>query len=166
MFNLALAIDATVAGASANSYCTVVETDAFFEGHLDGSNWSNLETAEKTLYLVHACRDIDSLSFQGFKTTTTQKLQFPRDFQTETDSYTAITAIPAKIKQAQMEHALHLIKYGVSRRDDIRAAGVKVAGGGRFVAETLKQHPFSDVEIAPAAIRALNPYLRRSGTVC
>ena len=66
--------------SNANTYADVPEGDAYFEGHLYASIWTDATTATKGAALVMATRLVDSqFQFNGFKAHDTQALQWPRE---------------------------------------------------------------------------------------
>ena len=63
----------------ANSYASVADGDAFFEGHLYATAWSGATSDAKGAALVMATRLIDSqFQFCGFRAHSDQALQWPR----------------------------------------------------------------------------------------
>ena len=65
--------------ADANSYASVADGDAYFDGHLYATQWTAAPTANKEKALVFATRLIDAeRQFNGVKTTAVQGLQWPR----------------------------------------------------------------------------------------
>lgn len=117
-------LDATVAGASADSYVTLVDAEAYFAARVGVDAWDALATDEdKERVLRQATRHIDRLRFRGCKLTTAQALQFPRDVQEEpTDE------IPRAVQDACCEEALwvatHAAGGGRSSRQRVQAEGV------------------------------------------
>ena len=121
---MAFTFDATISGASANSYTLVTDADDYFGGSVNGSLWSALSTAVKEQYLVMATVRLESEMFGGYPATATQRLQFPRsnlisryadDYLNEegqypTDIYYPDDSIPKEIQEAQFEVALYFIK--------------------------------------------------------
>jgi len=66
--------------SNANTYADVTDGDAYFEGHLYASIWTDATTATKGAALVMATRLVDSqFQFNGFKAHDTQALQWPRE---------------------------------------------------------------------------------------
>ena len=64
----------------ANSYASVAEGDAYFEGHLYASAWTAATSDTKAAALVMATRLVDSqFQFNGYKAHETQALQWPRE---------------------------------------------------------------------------------------
>ena len=65
--------------ADANSYASVADGDAYFEGHLYASAWTTAAVVSKGAALVMATRLIDSqFQFNGSRTSASQALQWPR----------------------------------------------------------------------------------------
>jgi len=102
---VAAVIDATVSGASANSYVTLAAADTYFETVPDSSTWTDKTTDQKNRALISATRWIDALSFYGDRCTTTQALKWPRE-NYEVDGLELVcTLIPTDIKVATYELA-------------------------------------------------------------
>lgn len=77
---MALSIDATVAGAAANSYLTLAEADAVFESVPTFSGlWAALDNSAKSALLIEAARVIDRRwPLKGERSDEDQTLAFPR----------------------------------------------------------------------------------------
>lgn len=63
---MALTLDDTMAGTSANSYVDITYADDYFSGHYNttlASQWSAFTDAQKTTLLLHACRVIETARF-------------------------------------------------------------------------------------------------------
>lgn len=115
-----MALDATVAGANANSYLTMTEADALAAEHPDGHIWVEATDGEKNL--LWSCQKLEEHDYVGHAATDTQALKWPRyagDDGTELIRNYAIDTIPMPIKRAQFEVALWRIDTG----------GVTVASG-------------------------------------
>ena len=102
---MAAVIDATLGGASANSYVTLAEADAYFETVPDSSTWTDKDEDAKNRALISATRWIDGLSFYGDRCTETQALKWPRDNYKVDGIDLACTLIPEPIKTATYELA-------------------------------------------------------------
>ncbi|HOX59712.1 MAG TPA: hypothetical protein P5205_09480 [Candidatus Paceibacterota bacterium] len=64
----------------ANSYASVADGDAYFEGHLYGTAWTAATSGTKAAALVMATRLVDSqFQFNGYRAHETQALQWPRE---------------------------------------------------------------------------------------
>lgn len=98
---MAVVLDATVGGASANTYVDESEADAYFETfHWFAATWAGFGSTEKAQRLIEAARAIDSLDFVAEKADEDQALEFPRSTQDDT------AEIPPEVRKAQMEAAL------------------------------------------------------------
>lgn len=118
--------ESTLGSASANSYVTVGEADAYFEFHLYADLWpatsEEADVRRKQQALVMATRALDTQEYIGYRKTSTQSLKWPRFVCatfTANDLYTfgegtlpeELTggAIPARLKDAVCDLALHLL---------------------------------------------------------
>lgn len=110
---MAVTIDATVGGASANSFVTEVEADAYLEARLNASAWTG---SNKAVALVEATRELNTRDWAGRKATDTQSLLWPRQWAPDPDGpscgYLSSSVIPQRIKDATCELALEFLKAG------------------------------------------------------
>lgn len=106
-----LVLDATVGGASANSYADEADGDAYHEGRLFATDWTGASTADKEAALVWATRLLDMhLDWQGGKYTLTQALRWPRFGALDRDGELIDSAIlPTSLIEAVSELARLLI---------------------------------------------------------
>ena len=104
--------------ADANSYASVADADAYFDGHLYATQWTAAAQANKEKALVFATRLIDAeRQFKGVKATATQALQWPRDNCPDPDAAAesgsvAVLArdkVPAAVVKATCELAKELL---------------------------------------------------------
>jgi len=102
---VAATINATLSSASANSYVTLAEADAYFETVPSSTQWDNKQDDKKNRALIAATRWIDSFVFFGDRCDHGQALKFPRNNYQVDDVELACTAIPNNIKYAQYELA-------------------------------------------------------------
>jgi len=66
--------------ASANSYASVADGDAYFEGHLYATAWTAATSGTKAAALVMATRLVDTqFQFNGYRANEDQALQWPRE---------------------------------------------------------------------------------------
>jgi hypothetical protein len=72
-------INATLSSASANSYVTLADADAYFETVPNSSTWTDKTTDQKNRALISATRWIDSLNFYGDRCDNGQSLKWPRN---------------------------------------------------------------------------------------
>jgi hypothetical protein len=75
---MTFAFNATVGGASANSYCTVEQADAYLEATLWPSAWASADTTSKQKALASATSILEREAYIGYKTTSEQRLAWPR----------------------------------------------------------------------------------------
>lgn len=104
-------VDATVGGASANSYVTKAEADAYVLGRLNASTWEDeTDTDKLNRALVSATRRLDQEEWQGRKVATTQALEWPRSGTSDQNGNAYATdAIPQPVKDATCELALAML---------------------------------------------------------
>lgn len=120
---MAITIDTTVSGTSANSYASMVEADAYFEANVAFFPvWAAMTENEKSARLVRAAQAINRMSFTGSKYYWQQAMEFPRYVDrhvllshgiipgpSHLECYFDDTAIvPERVKHAQLEMLLHL----------------------------------------------------------
>lgn len=120
---MAVAIDATVGGASANSYLSVVDATAILNERLGTAAWTDAVSDDKARALIMATKEIDSHRYSGRKFNSTQALEFPNTAQCE-----ASDEIPARVQLACAEQALWVLQNastgGSSERQQLQAQGV------------------------------------------
>jgi hypothetical protein len=124
---MAITIDATVGGASANSYLTLADAQDLIDGMVENDDvtaWASATTDQKNRALYSATQRLDRERFLGARATDTQALQWPRTgvrkpdtyintyatgfpFRITADYYTD-TEIPDQVKQAQVVLAVYL----------------------------------------------------------
>lgn len=103
-------VDATVGGASANSYALVADADTYFDERLHATAWTGATADDKARALIWATRMLDDLDWLGSAAATTQALRWPRTgvYDRENDLISS-SVIPDDIKEALYEQALQLI---------------------------------------------------------
>jgi len=117
--------------ASANSYISVANADAYFLAR-NNTTWAAYSTAVKEAALLYACQWLDSrYSWQGTITDDDQTLAWPRDGVIDNEGRSvSTTAIPAVIKDAQCEaaaaHALEALNEILARGGAISQVTVDV----------------------------------------
>jgi len=108
---LSFTFDATASSSSANSYASVSEFQDYVDSFLFSDDADALSSNHIQRALVMAFRIIETLRFNGSKTTTTQAAQFPRIGLTDHDGLTiGSSTIPTQLKHAQIELALYLLQ--------------------------------------------------------
>ena len=111
-------IDATVEGASANSYLTQSTAQTYLDGRLDVPEWTDASSADKDRALIMATGRLDIEEFFGNPTSFTQRLQWPRGSVPDPwGSFYASDTIPRPVEEATAELALAYLKTGASLDD-------------------------------------------------
>ena len=115
---MAITIDATVGGASANSYVTLAEWTTYMEGRLNSDAFDDATADSKNRALVEATRELTALTWQGYRVNDTQALAWPRDWVIDVDDpnydYYDDDEIPVRLKRATYELALAFLKAGAT----------------------------------------------------
>jgi hypothetical protein len=117
-------LDATVGGASANSYITVADADAYVETFLLSETnrevWADQETDDKSRLLIQATRQLDwYFKWVGERTDDEQALGWPRYYAYREDLQLPDNEIPYEIKHGTVEMALWLLE----QQDEIPVDG-------------------------------------------
>lgn len=154
---MALTLVATAGGATANSYATAAEGDAYHEAHLYASDWTGASTATKEAALVMATRVLDSLyEWEGWAATDTQALLWPRnavlDFREL--SYIDPATVPQRLKDATAELARQLIAEDRTVDNQIETQGITALTAGPVSLE-FKDSVYA--KVMPDAVRNLIP---------
>ena len=105
-----MALDATLGGESANSYCDVAFADAYAATRQWGSDWLALTEEDKELALIGATMWMETLHWTGTRCDATQALAWPRQGATCDGVESKCDAIPTRIKQAECELAMKFAK--------------------------------------------------------
>lgn len=174
---MAITIVATVGASNANSFVTEAEFIAYLASRLNvhtgatvtGSTCSETEKAA----LLEATRDLTAQPWRGYRVTTTQVLNWPREYapvpplDTTADALLGETGvveyatdeIPQRVKDATMELALQYCKAGTTDlampsategvvRKRIDVIETEYAAGGR-PSRGLNRYPRVQALIAP-----------------
>lgn len=103
-----MALITTPGSASADSYATVAEADAYIAIRGFATTWPTVE-ADKEKLLKWAALLMNTWVWLGSAAASTQSLAWPRSGLYDTNGYAlAETTIPAAIKNAQIEFAFQL----------------------------------------------------------
>lgn len=121
---MAAVIDATLSGASSNSYVTLAAANTYFETVPDSTTWTNKTDDQKNRALISATRWIDALSFYGDRCTDTQALKWPREDYTIDGVDLACSLIPEGIKIATYELARALANDTGAITDSTGTTGI------------------------------------------
>jgi hypothetical protein len=105
-----MSLNATVGGASANSFLTVDEATAYFANRLYASAWTG-NAALQAAALITATQRLNQEEYCGSYVTLTQALKWPRVSTWDPDGRPyAFDAIPQALRDATCELALELLK--------------------------------------------------------
>ena len=112
-----LTLDATPKGANSNSYATRAEADSYFEGRRNADTWTAATAAEKDQALVAATTRLEQESYKASRTTSEQRLKWPRIWVETDDDYLTwydSDTIPRVVKEACYELALASLNAGTT----------------------------------------------------
>lgn len=105
-----MALDATLSGASSNSYVTRAEATTYFGDRLDVDEWDDATNAQKDAALVMATLRLEQEDYIGSRVDEDQNLRWPR-YSVYIDNVLQDSgAIPRVIKEATYELALAILK--------------------------------------------------------
>ncbi len=106
-----MALVAIAGSATANSYATYNEAEAYMESRLHTDNWDDANDDDKEAGLIMATALLDRLcNWDGLKAADTQALRWPRTYVYDPDNDLVNgTTIPQFLKDATAEFMLHLL---------------------------------------------------------
>lgn len=116
------AINATAGSATANSFVTVTEVEAYADARLNSSAWTD-ETDDDTKVraIISATRELSTRSdWCGMRVTDTQALSWPRQYAEDPDSpwpgslFFTTSEIPQRVKDATCELTIQLLAQGTT----------------------------------------------------
>lgn len=165
---MAVSIDATVGGASANSFVTLAEMTTYMEGRLNSSSFDGASTDDQNRALVEATRWLSALSWDGYRVTSTQALSWPRQWAWDPDNpaqaYFDTDEVPQRVKDATMELANQFLKAGTT---DIAAldaaAGIKRKKIDVIETEYDPVRRPVGLSAYPSVVRTIKPLLAATG---
>ena len=170
---MTISIDATVGGASSNSYVTEVEQIAYMATRLNASAWTTVSgttcTETEKSAMVEAARELDVLVWAGRRSTSTQVRQWPRWSVLNPDSpvgflYDSAT-VPQRVKDAACELAFQFLNMGTT---DLAALDttLNIKSKKVDVLETVYAEPFTrakGLKRFPRVWHLIQPLLDLSG---
>ncbi len=159
---MALTLDATPKGASANSYITRADADTYFEGRMNASAWTSATDSNKDLALVAATNRLEAISdYLSYPTDTNQRLRWPRIWVVnEYGGYYDPDVIPRLVQEACCEEALRLlnttgdpfVETGLEPYTNVKVGSLDVTPDKGYMAG----------DLSPATVRLLAEF--RSGS--
>lgn len=155
-------IDATVAGANANSYVTLAEATTYLELRPGGQVFLDEDQSRQRAALIFAAMLMERPVYWGRKHDFNQALQFPRTGMVEGNP--AQPFIPLDVKHAQIEQGLDIVNDGYLQRlefIDHQTLGIRQMEADDTVIRMVPFHPdgFPEYRLAPAARTLLQPYI-------
>ena len=134
MSESAVTIDATVGGASSNSFLTLAAAELLIHSRPFHSAWDDITVDDqKESALIHATRILNRYRWQGIIASTAQMLAFPRSSLYDYDGREyAADAIPAWLEEATAELAFimatedRLSDTGTEGFSEIKVASIEV----------------------------------------
>jgi len=105
-----MALDATISGASANSYVLRADAQTYFDNRLDVAEWTSASNDDKDSSLVMATLRLDQEEYTGTRADSDQALKWPRYGVYVDDVYQEVDAMPKPIQEATYELALAILK--------------------------------------------------------
>jgi len=149
---MAFTFDATVKGATANSYVSVEDADDYFSGNIFNSSWIQLSNTEKEQYLVFSTNRLETELYSGIPTTDTQALAMPRKGVLDVNriNYLDEDTIPTRFKNAVLELVMQYIQEykeespTFSKQDQARMSAIEL-GPITATLRNNKEHSLSDL---------------------
>lgn len=126
-------LDATSGAATANSFTTIAEADAYLLGQLFAdADWEDADIDTKNRALITATRLIVSAvsEWTGWVSSPTQALPFPRTGAYNRSGYYLLTGVPQDLKDATAEYARQLINLKKMPDTPQDTAGIKSLSAG------------------------------------
>ena len=105
---MAVTLDATLSGATSNSYIDMASAVAIAENIPGGGDWVALGVEERNLSLIVATRWLETLTYGGDRCKATQRLKWPRSGVSCDGIVSDCAGIPYRIQEAEVALA---IKY-------------------------------------------------------
>jgi hypothetical protein len=107
-----MALDTTVGGATADSYASLAEANAYHAARKHNDEWTDAGEADKESALKWAARQLDAnFTFRGTRSTKDQARAWPRSGAVDDDGFELESdEMPKLLKEAQAEYALHLLR--------------------------------------------------------
>lgn len=131
-------LDATLGGATSNSYVTLAFADEYASNQSWASNWAALTEDEKTVALITACSWMEMLNYAGNRCNTDQRLSWPRVNASCDGVPATCDAIPYSIERTQVELA-----YQANQDPNAIIGG----GGGAAAGTYVKRQKLGSLEV-------------------
>ncbi len=158
---MAVDLVATVGAADADSYLDLDAANAQMDKRLNTSAWTSAASDDdRKRALIEATRMIDANRLDGYRVTSTQRLEFPRNTQRE-----PLTEIPDAVIQAVLDQALVLLAPNSDLdRANLQAQGVVSFSTGSH-SETFGARKAANGGLCPRAVTRLGDWISRTGHI-
>ena len=161
---MSVVIDATVGGATANSYALLSDAMTYMAGRLNSSAWDSATTDSQNRALVSASTELTALAWEGRRATTVQALAWPRWMAPNPDSPVGFLydsgIVPDRVKNATCELAFQFLVAGTT---DIAALDPNLAVTEKTVdVLTTRYQPYqkpTGLARFPSVMRFIRPLL-------
>lgn len=155
-----MALDTTPGGASADSYASLVEMNAYHTAHLYSEAWTAASDSDKEAGGIMMTRLLDGMprAWTGLASTSTQALGWPRKGMLTRNGYgIANNKIPQALKNAEAEGARQLIEENLLETDSVTAKGITSLKAGPVALTFKKTRDIQDALLAmiPDAVISL-----------
>ena len=137
---MAVTLDATLGGATSNSYVDMTSALAIAENIPGGGDWSALDEEVRNLSLIVATRWLETLSYAGDRCQSTQRLKWPRSGASCDGLASDCSSIPYRIQEAEVTLA---IKYST----DPGLFPGSGSGGGASAGTYVKRQKLGSLEV-------------------
>ena len=137
---MAVTLDATLSGATSNSYVDMTQALAIAENIPGGSDWSALDEEKRNLSLIVATRWLETLNYAGDRCKDNQRLKWPRSGASCDGITSDCAGIPYRIQESEVTLA---IKYS-TEPGKFPGGG---SGGGAAAGTFVKRQKLGSLEI-------------------
>jgi hypothetical protein len=127
-----VSLESTAGSTTADSFCSVVEANAYHAARLHNEVWYNATTDSRERALKWATRLLDSMMWKGQKADSDQALTWPRSYVYDANGDALLaTSIPNFLISATSEYAFELLKS--DREVDSDTSGIKEVMAGEVL---------------------------------
>ena len=137
---MAVTLDATLSGATSNSYVDMTTALAIAQNIPGGGEWSVLDEEARNLSLIVATRWLETLTYGGNRCKDTQRLKWPRIGVSCDGIVSDCAGIPYRIQEAEVSLA---IKYTT----DPGLFPGSGSGGGASAGTFVKRQKIGSLEV-------------------
>jgi hypothetical protein len=137
---MAVTLDATLSGATSNSYVDMTTALAIAQNIPGGGDWAVLDEEARNLSLIVATRWLETLTYGGDRCKDTQRLKWPRSGVSCDGIVSDCAGIPYRIQEAEVTLA---IKYTT----DPGLFPGSGSGGGAAAGTYVKRQKLGSLEV-------------------